>query len=1038
MEKSRQHTGGQPRMSLHPHVAPHKSMLVDDLRLSSDEDDAQRATRESASWEGQRRRARHSSSDSSRSHSSAQSVSGSLHSRSSGPAAWSACSSNQETDGSTAAQWQLEKWLKKSQKKAAQSDHYPVRSIPGKPSSPHVLRAPSPARFWDGDREYSPRQSPIPSPQLSSRPGSPLLSPAYSFCPSPLPSTCPSPSDSRCSPLPSVVPSPCGSPRAQLSPTHRGPRLSPTSSPLPGYFQTHPYPAPPPHSTKARSRVGLLSNPDAKTKHKISAEPPPHQHGSKARPTEHTGHRQNPSRAVLNGSDSRRPQSHSRPGPKKPAQHASQYEEIQGGRPGRSSDRKTRHASPRHLPTGRESSVAKDAANNHLSPSPDLQPRAKSRAVHASKTSHEQPRAKKRQAVRRQLPRGEAQDRKERRREERKEHRRLAEEQLPRHRWIESSEEDEVLVVETQQRGPTRECQTVQFKGRHLHRHRPRPRRRTETQAKQPDSSSSLSPPPHGQSRSSSASSNSDSEYQPRVAEVPQDSTSLQGLRRGARNSSGRTEASKSKGKTSGGQQSETRHRRYTLVPFGRSERGAAPSQRGLRNLVVHIDLCLLKRVPDTAVHSPVKAPFKSSPGKKKDKQTGRMKHLHTPDAVSKDSKRKRKLENGISRKQSKRNTPHAACTQSSFHAAEGNFSTQTVHNGYLEEYLDNKRPLSPLSPPSDSPEFTKLSSKAKNGDDYRKNRDSAPKPKKEADCVKVSRQLLSDSWGPAGHRAVVPNTETPPHAEYYLHEAKRMKHRADAVVDKLGKAVNYVDAALSFMECGKAMEEGPLEAKSPYAMYAETVELIRYAMRLKSHSGPGARQEDKQLAVLCFRCLALLYWQMFRLKKDHALKYSKVLLDYFKTSSKVPPLPSCWNDAGKDTGGPSPSLLPDATKRIGRSSQEDSGSPSLISIPQRIHQMAANHLNITNSVLYSYEYWEVADNLAKESQGLRGECQPFANVSHLRMSAICVCPHSRPGRPVSWTACQPKIQHESCVRLFPPKIAPFQTSPLYIKFRIS
>ena len=46
--------------------------------------------------------------------------------------------------------------------------------------------------------------------------------------------------------------------------------------------------------------------------------------------------------------------------------------------------------------------------------------------------------------------------------------------------------------------------------------------------------------------------------------------------------------------------------------------------------------------------------------------------------------------------------------------------------------------------------------------------------------------------------------------------------------MDKLGKAVNYVDAALSFMECGKAMEEGPLEDKSPYTMYTETVELIR------------------------------------------------------------------------------------------------------------------------------------------------------------------------------------------------------------------
>ncbi|KAG7256813.1 hypothetical protein CRUP_027250 [Coryphaenoides rupestris] len=43
--------------------------------------------------------------------------------------------------------------------------------------------------------------------------------------------------------------------------------------------------------------------------------------------------------------------------------------------------------------------------------------------------------------------------------------------------------------------------------------------------------------------------------------------------------------------------------------------------------------------------------------------------------------------------------------------------------------------------------------------------------------------------------------------------------------------------------------------------------------------------------------------------------------------------------------------------------------SPSLISIPQRIHQMAANHLNITNSVLYSFEYWEVADTLAKENK---------------------------------------------------------------------
>lgn len=45
---------------------------------------------------------------------------------------------------------------------------------------------------------------------------------------------------------------------------------------------------------------------------------------------------------------------------------------------------------------------------------------------------------------------------------------------------------------------------------------------------------------------------------------------------------------------------------------------------------------------------------------------------------------------------------------------------------------------------------------------------------------------------------------------------------------EKFGKAVNYADAALSFTECGNAMERDPLEAKSPYTMYSETVELLR------------------------------------------------------------------------------------------------------------------------------------------------------------------------------------------------------------------
>lgn len=49
--------------------------------------------------------------------------------------------------------------------------------------------------------------------------------------------------------------------------------------------------------------------------------------------------------------------------------------------------------------------------------------------------------------------------------------------------------------------------------------------------------------------------------------------------------------------------------------------------------------------------------------------------------------------------------------------------------------------------------------------------------------------------------------------------------------------------------------------------------------------------------------------------------------------------------------------------------------SPSgCVAIPQRIHHMAASHVNITNNVLRSYEHWDTAERLARESQGARGK----------------------------------------------------------------
>lgn len=65
--------------------------------------------------------------------------------------------------------------------------------------------------------------------------------------------------------------------------------------------------------------------------------------------------------------------------------------------------------------------------------------------------------------------------------------------------------------------------------------------------------------------------------------------------------------------------------------------------------------------------------------------------------------------------------------------------------------------------------------------------------------------------------------------------------------MEKFGKAINYADGALSFIECGNAMERDPLEAKSPYTMYSETVELIRFVSLPMCPSLPASHRQSGQ-----------------------------------------------------------------------------------------------------------------------------------------------------------------------------------------------
>uniref|UniRef100_A0A3B5LF64 AF4/FMR2 family, member 4 n=1 Tax=Xiphophorus couchianus TaxID=32473 RepID=A0A3B5LF64_9TELE len=211
--------------------------------------------------------------------------------------------------------------------------------------------------------------------------------------------------------------------------------------------------------------------------------------------------------------------------------------------------------------------------------------------------------------------------------------------------------------------------------------------------------------------------------------------------------------------------------------------------------------------------------------------------------------------------------------------------------------------------------------------------------------------------------------------ADHYLQEAKTLKHNADALTNRFEKAVYYLDAVVSFIECGNALEKSAQEAKSPFPMYAETVELIRYTMKLKSYMAPDATSADKRLAVLCLKCQSLLYLRLFKLRKDSALKYSKTLTEHLKNSlsNTQAPSPGMGNKAAGMPSPVSPKLSPGTAGSYSSVSSNSSASSS-VTIPQRIHQMAASYVQVTSNFLYATEIWDQAEQVSKEQKDFFSE----------------------------------------------------------------
>ncbi|KAI5612770.1 AF4/FMR2 family member 4 isoform X2 [Silurus asotus] len=211
---------------------------------------------------------------------------------------------------------------------------------------------------------------------------------------------------------------------------------------------------------------------------------------------------------------------------------------------------------------------------------------------------------------------------------------------------------------------------------------------------------------------------------------------------------------------------------------------------------------------------------------------------------------------------------------------------------------------------------------------------------------------------------------------DHHMKEAKKLKHKADAMVDKMSKALSYLDAAMSFVESGIAMETDPQTPKSAYTMFSDTVDLIRFILKLKNYLDPSAPVSERDFLVLCLRCQALLQMAMFRCKRDSAMKYSRTLTEYFKSSKSVQaPSPCISKNSSPMSPMPSP-----ASSVV----SNPSSSSNTVPIPQPIQQMASSYINITALFLSAHETWEQAEELARTRTGLL--CDLDKALGHLSL----------------------------------------------------
>ncbi|KAJ3588786.1 hypothetical protein NHX12_009640 [Muraenolepis orangiensis] len=396
--------------------------------------------------------------------------------------------------------------------------------------------------------------------------------------------------------------------------------------------------------------------------------------------------------------------------------------------------------------------------------------------------------------------------------------------------------------------------------------------------------------------------------------------------------------------------------------------------------LLVKIDLSLLSRIPGRPYKEPAdikverddsldrdgKDFSKQNSGKNSSK--GKRKHKNDEEGAKPDGKRSKQeslSHHKNNSKESKRSVEKKEEPVPSPSISGPQRTPKAEHHGRKRTVSQSSTSLSSGAGSGKEgghgPKGPSTSKHRKGEDKGRGARDGKDKSSKSCDNLLAVLPLSTD--GSKSQRSKLLFEDRVHSADYYLQEAKKLKHNADALMDRFEKAVYYLDAVVSFIECGNALERSVQEAKSPFPMYT---------MKLKSYMAPDATPADKRLAVLCLRCQSLLYLRLFKLRKESALKYSKTLTEHLKNSlsNTQAPSPGIANSKAASMPSPvSPKLSPGSAASYSSSASGGGSGSSSVTIPQRIHQMAASYVQVTSNFLYATEVWDQAEQLAKEQK---------------------------------------------------------------------